>query len=189
MRLASQRLFLVAADLGRDSSGQWKVISDRTQAPSGAGYAMQNRRVVSRVMPEIYQQANLHRLTPFFQAMRLALVDAAPSAVEDPRVVVLSPGTLSETAFDQAFVASLLGFPVAGGQRPDRSRRPGLDAGTRQAGAGRRDPAPGRLARGWMRSSCAPTPGLVSPDCWNASARAPSAWSTTSAPGSWRIRR
>jgi uncharacterized circularly permuted ATP-grasp superfamily protein/uncharacterized alpha-E superfamily protein len=113
--LLNQRLFLVAADLGRDSSGRWKVISDRTQAPSGAGYAMQNRRVVSRVMPEIYHQAHLHRLTPFFQAMRLALVDAAPGAVEDPRVVVLSPGSLSETAFDQAFVASLLGFPLLEG--------------------------------------------------------------------------
>ena len=112
---ARQRLFMVAADLGRDSSGQWKVISDRTQAPSGAGYAMQNRRVVSQVMPEIYHSANLYRLTPFFQAMRLALVDSAPSAVEDPRVVVLSPGTLSETAFDQAFVASLLGFPLLEG--------------------------------------------------------------------------
>ena len=52
--LASQRLFMIAADLGRDADGQWKVISDRTQAPSGAGYAMQNRRVVSRVLPEIY---------------------------------------------------------------------------------------------------------------------------------------
>jgi uncharacterized circularly permuted ATP-grasp superfamily protein/uncharacterized alpha-E superfamily protein len=113
--VAQQRLFLIAADLGRDSSGQWKVISDRTQAPSGAGYAMQNRRVVSRVIPEIYHQANLHRLTPFFQAMRLALVDSAPNGVEDPRVVVLSPGTHSETAFDQAFVASLLGFPLLEG--------------------------------------------------------------------------
>ncbi len=113
--MAQQRLFMIAADLGRDRSGQWKVISDRTQAPSGAGYAMQNRRVVSRVMPEIYHQANLHRLTPFFQAMRLALVESAPPAVEDPRVVVLSPGTLSETAFDQAFVASLLGFPLLEG--------------------------------------------------------------------------
>ena len=113
--ISSQRLFMIAADLGRDASGQWKVISDRTQAPSGAGFAMQNRRVVSRVMPEIYHQANLHRLTPFFQAMRLALVDAAPTTVEDPRVVVLSPGTHSETAFDQAFVASLLGFPLLEG--------------------------------------------------------------------------
>jgi uncharacterized circularly permuted ATP-grasp superfamily protein/uncharacterized alpha-E superfamily protein len=113
--VAHQRLFLIAADLGRDSSGEWKVISDRTQAPSGAGFAMQNRRVVSRVIPEIYHQANLHRLTPFFQAMRLALVEAAPRAVEDPRVVVLSPGKHSETAFDQAFVASLLGFPLLEG--------------------------------------------------------------------------
>jgi uncharacterized circularly permuted ATP-grasp superfamily protein/uncharacterized alpha-E superfamily protein len=112
---SAQRLFMIAADLGRDATGQWKVISDRTQAPSGAGFAMQNRRVVSRVLPEVYHSANLYRLTPFFQAMRLALVDAAPSTVEDPRVVVLSPGTHSETAFDQAFVASLLGFPLLEG--------------------------------------------------------------------------
>ncbi len=121
--VVNQRLFMIAADLGRDAGGQWKVMSDRTQAPSGAGYAMQNRRVVSRVMPEIYHQAHLHRLTPFFQAMRLALVDAAPPHVEDPRVVVLSPGTHSETAFDQAFVASLLGFPLLEG--PDLTVRDG----------------------------------------------------------------
>ncbi len=113
--VVDQRLFMTAADLGRDASGAWKVISDRTQAPSGAGYAMQNRRVVSRVLPDVYHAAHLHRLTPFFQAMRVALVEAAPSTVEDPRVVVLSPGTASETAFDQAFVASLLGYPLLEG--------------------------------------------------------------------------
>ena len=113
--MAGRGLVMTAADLGRDATGQWKVISDRTQAPSGAGFAMQNRRVVSRVLPEVYHAANLYRLTPFFSAMRLALVDAAPSSVEDPRVVVLSPGTHSETAFDQAFVASLLGFPLLEG--------------------------------------------------------------------------
>ncbi len=113
--LAARRLFMVAVDLGRDRDGSWKVISDRTQAPSGAGFAMQNRRVVSRVLPDVYHEAHLHRLTPFFQAMRAALVDAAPQQVEDPRVVVLSPGTHSETAFDQAFLASLLGFPLLEG--------------------------------------------------------------------------
>ena len=114
--IVSPSLFMVAVDLGRDADGQWKVMSDRTQAPSGAGYAMQNRRVVSRVMPEVYHAAHLHRLTPFFQAMRTALVDSAPARVENPRVVVLSPGTLSETAFDQAFLASLLGFPLVEGR-------------------------------------------------------------------------
>lgn len=114
--IVSPPLFMVAVDLGRDTDGQWKVMSDRTQAPSGAGYAMQNRRVVSRVMPEVYHAAHLQRLTPFFQAMRAALTDAAPARVENPRVVVLSPGTLSETAFDQAFLASLLGFPLVEGR-------------------------------------------------------------------------
>ena len=113
--VVDQRLFMTAADLGRDASGAWKVISDRTQAPSGAGYAMANRRVVSRVLPEVYHAAHLHRLTPFFHAMRVGLVEAAPSTVEDPRVVVLSPGTRSETAYDQAFVASLLGYPLLEG--------------------------------------------------------------------------
>lgn len=113
--VVDSRLFMTAADLGRDAAGAWKVISDRTQAPSGAGYAMQNRRVVSRVLPDVYHAAHLHRLTPFFQAMRVALVESAPSTVEDPRVVVLSPGTRSETAFDQAFVASLLGYPLLEG--------------------------------------------------------------------------
>ncbi len=110
-----QPLFMVAVDLGRDSDGRWKAISDRTQAPSGAGYAMANRRVVSRVMPDIYQSAHLHRLTPFFQTMRMAALNAAPRQAENPRVVVLSPGTHSETAFDQAFLASLLGFPLIEG--------------------------------------------------------------------------
>ena len=114
-RSIATSLFMVAVDLGRDTSGQWTVMSDRTQAPSGAGYAMQNRRVVSRVMPELHQAAHLHRLTPFFQALRSALIDSAPAQVESPRVVVLSPGSKSETAFDQAFLASLLGFPLVEG--------------------------------------------------------------------------
>jgi len=110
-----QPLFLVAVDLGRGADGRWKAISDRTQAPSGAGYAMANRRVVSRVIPDIYQSAHLRRLTPFFQTMRTAALNAAPRQAENPRVVVLSPGTHSETAFDQAFLASMLGFPLIEG--------------------------------------------------------------------------
>ena len=150
--IASQRLFMIAADLGRDAGGQWKVI-DRTQAPSGAGFAMQNRRVVSRVMPEIYHQANLHRLTPFFQAMRLALVDAAPKTVEDPRVVVLSPGTHSETAFDQAFVASLLGFRCwRAATSPSATAGSGCGC---SAGSSRSTSSCAGWTRpGWMRWNC-----------------------------------
>ncbi len=109
------RLVLTGVDLGRDRQGQWLALSDRTQAPSGAGYAMQNRRVLSRVLPELFHETSLARLTPFFQDLRAALLSAAPNRVEDPRVVVLSPGPHSETAFDQAFLAGLLGFPLVEG--------------------------------------------------------------------------
>ncbi|MEO6605139.1 MAG: circularly permuted type 2 ATP-grasp protein [Aeromicrobium sp.] len=108
-------LLLSAADLGRNASGEWQVIADRAQAPSGVGFAMENRRVISRVMPELYRQAGLHRMAPFFQALRTTLMEASPSNTPDPRVVVLSPGTLSETSYDQSFVASMLGFPLVEG--------------------------------------------------------------------------
>ncbi|MEO7059456.1 MAG: circularly permuted type 2 ATP-grasp protein [Lapillicoccus sp.] len=108
-------LVLAATDLGRDADGGWRVLSDRTQAPSGMGYAMENRRVMSRVLPELYREASLHRMGPFFSALRSALMQCADDEVADPRVVILSPGTHSETAYDQAFVASTLGFPLVQG--------------------------------------------------------------------------
>ncbi len=110
-----RRIVLSAVDVGRDADGSWQVTSDRVQAPSGLGYAMENRRVVSRLLPDAYRRAELHRLTPFFSQLREALVDLAPAGVEDPRVVVLTPGSLSETAFDQAYIATVLGLPLVTG--------------------------------------------------------------------------
>lgn len=108
-------LVLAATDLGRDREGGWRVLADRAQAPSGIGYAMENRRVVSRVMPELYREAGLHRIEPYFWALRSALIQSAQGELSDPRVVVLSPGTHSETAYDQSFLASMLGFPLVQG--------------------------------------------------------------------------
>jgi len=108
-------LLLSGTDLGRDASGVWHVLADRVQAPSGLGYAMQNRRVISQVLPDLFQESDLHRMEPYFSALRAALLDSAPEGVDEPHVVVLSPGTHSETAFDQAFLANTLGFPLVQG--------------------------------------------------------------------------
>ncbi|WP_193607550.1 circularly permuted type 2 ATP-grasp protein [Nocardioides lijunqiniae] len=108
-------LVLAATDLGRDAAGEWRVLADRAQAPSGIGYAMENRRVISRVLPELYREAGLHRMEPYLWALRSALIQSAQNETADPRVVVLSPGTHSETAYDQAFLASALGFPLVQG--------------------------------------------------------------------------
>jgi uncharacterized circularly permuted ATP-grasp superfamily protein/uncharacterized alpha-E superfamily protein len=111
-----RQLFLAAMDLGRDVDGAWTVIADRTQAPSGAGYAMENRRIVSRVMPALYRDTQLERLRSFFHTVRAGLQEVAPATAEAPRVVMLTPGPGSETAFDQSFLSTLLGYPVVSGE-------------------------------------------------------------------------
>ncbi|GAA4782734.1 circularly permuted type 2 ATP-grasp protein [Microbacterium gilvum] len=108
-------LVLTGTDLGRGADGEWRVLSDRVQAPSGLGYAMENRRVTARVLPGLHRETRAHRVEPFLSALRTALVQAAPAGADGPRVVVLSPGTRSETAFDQAFLAHALGFPLVRG--------------------------------------------------------------------------
>lgn len=111
----SQQLFTAAFDLARLPDGTWRVLSDRTQAPSGSGYALENRVVVSRVFPSLYRDAQVHRLAPFFRSLRNALRAVAPAGVDDPRIVVLTPGPWSETAFEHAFLASYLGYSLVQG--------------------------------------------------------------------------
>ena len=133
LRLPTAReLVLTATDLTRDASGGWVAIADRTQAPSGAGYAMEDRRVVARVRSGVYRQASIQRLGPFFHALKLALQDAAPAGATSPRVVLLTSGPDSETAFDQSYLAAMLGLPMVEGSdllvREGRVWMQGLDA-------------------------------------------------------------
>jgi uncharacterized circularly permuted ATP-grasp superfamily protein/uncharacterized alpha-E superfamily protein len=108
----SQQLFTTAVDLARDGSGRCTVLADHTQAPSGAGYALENRVVVSRVFPSLYRDSQVHRLAPFFRTLRASLQDYAPPDTDDPRIVLLSPGPWSETAFEHAYLAAHLGYPL-----------------------------------------------------------------------------
>jgi uncharacterized circularly permuted ATP-grasp superfamily protein/uncharacterized alpha-E superfamily protein len=106
------QLFLHGCDISRAADGSFRVNADWTQAPSGAGYALADRRVVAHAIPELYERIGPRPASPWAQALRLALIDAAPESAEEPVVVVLSPGIHSETAFDQAYLASVLGFPL-----------------------------------------------------------------------------
>ena len=104
---------LFAADLGRGPDGRWWVLGDRTQAPSGAGYALENRLVLSRAMPQLYSEMNVERLAPFFQSFRDGLRAGAERS--EPRICLLTPGPLSETYFEQAYLARYLGFLLVEG--------------------------------------------------------------------------
>jgi uncharacterized circularly permuted ATP-grasp superfamily protein/uncharacterized alpha-E superfamily protein len=106
-------LHLYAVDLGRGPDGDWWVLDDRAQAPSGAGYALENRMVLSGAFPELYGAMNVQRLAPFFSDFRGALADAAHRS--DPRICLLTPGPFSETYFEQARLARYLGFLLVEG--------------------------------------------------------------------------
>lgn len=106
-------LRLYACDIGRGPDGRWWVLDDRAQAPSGAGYALENRLVLSRAFPNIYRDMNVARLAPFFREFRRGLAGAAPRP--DPRICLLTPGPFSETYFEQAYLARYLGILLVEG--------------------------------------------------------------------------
>lgn len=107
-----RQLVMPAMDLARDGTGTWRIFADRAQAPSGAAYAMANRRIIARVLPDLHRQVDLARLRGFFYQVQGALVAAAPQSDDTPRIVILTPGALSDAAFDEALQATILGVPV-----------------------------------------------------------------------------
>jgi len=107
-------LHFVAFEIGRGPDGRWWVLSDRTDAPSGAGFALENRVATGRVFPELYRRCNVHRLAGFFRAFRTAL----DGLRQDPasRLGILTPGPLTDTYYEQAYIARYLGLSLLEGE-------------------------------------------------------------------------
>ena len=106
-------LRLYAVDIGRGPDGGWWALSDRAQAPSGCGYTLENRLVVSQAFPDLYAQLNVVRLASFFRSLGAGLKSS--SRREDPRIGILTPGPLGQTYFEQAYLARYLGFLLVEG--------------------------------------------------------------------------
>src|SRR3954464_3367532 len=106
-------LNLYAADIGRGPDGRWWILNDRTQAPSGTGYALENRLVLSRAFASLYKSMNVERVAPFFEAFRESLRASADR--DEPRIGLLTPGQFSETWFEHATLARYLGFLLVEG--------------------------------------------------------------------------
>ena len=110
---AHSYLHMLAVDLARSPDGQWWVLADRTQAPSGSGYALENRTILSDLLPELFRESNVKRLAPFFRSQRAALM--AMGRRENPRVVLHTPGPHNETYFEHSYLAKYLGFTLVTG--------------------------------------------------------------------------
>jgi uncharacterized circularly permuted ATP-grasp superfamily protein/uncharacterized alpha-E superfamily protein len=102
-------------DLVRAADGRWRALADRTQAPSGAGYALENRIIVSQVLPDLFRSCNVERLALYFRALQETLAGLAPFNRDNPRVVLLTPGPHNATYFEQAYLAQYLGYTLASG--------------------------------------------------------------------------
>lgn len=109
------QLHFYAADLARSADGSWRVLADRTESPSGAGYALENRIVLSRVLPHVYHECHVQRLAGYFMTVRDHLASLAPRPRDNPRVVLLSRGPRFPSYFEDAYLARYLGYTLAEG--------------------------------------------------------------------------
>jgi uncharacterized circularly permuted ATP-grasp superfamily protein len=107
-------LHFIAFEIARGPDGQWWVLGDRVQAPSGAGFALENRVATTRVFADHYAQANIHRLAGFFRAFRDTMNDLRGDT--ESRVGILTPGRLNDTYFEHAYIARYLGFMLLEGE-------------------------------------------------------------------------
>jgi len=107
-------LHVHAVDISRSADGRWWALDDRTQTPSGLGYALENRQIVSRVFPDLLGDLGVSSLGGFFVALRENLLRHAPEE-EVPLAVVLTPGAFNETYFEHAYLARQLGLPLVEG--------------------------------------------------------------------------
>jgi len=112
---AKHSLVLYAADLARGPSGDMWILSDRTQVPSGSGYALENRIVMRRLLPSLFRDSHVHRLAVYFRDLRTSLAALRPNLDREARVVMLTPGPRNETYFEHAYLASYLGYTLVQG--------------------------------------------------------------------------
>ena len=98
------------------TTGQWWVTGDRTRAPSGLGYALENRIITSRVMPQLIRRSNVTRLASFFASLQQHLNSLAPRMRDNPRVAIMTPGKASYRYMEDAYLARYLGYTMVQGR-------------------------------------------------------------------------
>ncbi|WP_455365477.1 circularly permuted type 2 ATP-grasp protein [Kaarinaea lacus] len=109
------QLIVYAADMARGPDNRMWIVGDRSQAPSGAGYALENRMAMTRILPSLFRDCNVHRLAMFFHSLRSSLASIAPQQKDDLNIVVMTPGPRNETYFEHAYLAAYLGYTLVQG--------------------------------------------------------------------------
>ncbi len=114
--VGNRYLTLYAADLYRGADGRFRVLRDWGGNPTGLGYALENRIVISRVFSELYHHTQIRRLAPFFHTFHTSMAERAATRGQTPGIVLLSPGPDSRIYFEHALLSRYLGYPLVEGQ-------------------------------------------------------------------------
>ncbi len=109
------QLVKYAVDMARGPDGRMWVLDNRTQAPSGAGYTLENRTVMSKVLPDLAENLFVRRLSPFYLSTQQALARNFGKGKDDLTIVYLTPGPNNETYFEHAYLAAYYGYILAQG--------------------------------------------------------------------------
>ena len=119
-----RHLSLFATDLARGPDGRWLATGDRTRAPFGLGYVLENRFITSQIFPAPFRRGQIRRVAAFYANLRKGLLGRAFHSKENPRVVLLTSGPGSRAYFEDAYLARYLGFIlVEGGDLAVRNDR------------------------------------------------------------------
>jgi len=111
-----QYVHVVGTDLVRDADGQFVVLEDNGRTPSGVSYVLENRVVMKKVFPKLFQQCRVRRVEEYPQQLRAALLSVAPpSAGNSPTIVLLTPGSYNSAYFEHSFLARHMGIELVMG--------------------------------------------------------------------------
>ena len=112
--LGGTHLHITAFDLARGPDGNWWVVSQRTQAPSGLGYLLENRLSISRLFPQAFESMHIQRLASTYRSLIDGLKRMSPAG-KDAHIALLTPGPYNETYFEHAYLARYLGVTLVEG--------------------------------------------------------------------------
>ena len=107
-------LSLAAFDLARGPDGLWWLLSQRTQAPSGLGYLLENRQIVSRQFPQAFETLPVQRLAETYRTLIDGIKARSPAGAS-AHIALLTPGPYNETYFEHAYLARYLGLSLVQG--------------------------------------------------------------------------
>ena len=110
------RIHVSGIDLIRDQAGEWRVLEDNVRVPSGVSYVISNRRVMAQTLPELFQKMRIQPVGEYPNRLLAALRASAPRGVEDPTIVVLTPGVYNSAYFEHTLLARLMGLELVEGR-------------------------------------------------------------------------